>query len=567
MSKKTAALFSAVLIFSFLLRLPFLNREFVLEETLHVKVVRAIMQTGYPVVYLGQQQPLTIFMDRSPLLFFLFVPGFKLFGESEITARIVPVFFSILEIFLLMYFSLRLFKNRPYLKAAGAGLILAVNPYSIQTSLQIHFDGIFSFFSTFFILLCLDGIINKKKSIVLTGLVFGLAFGIKYEASLIALVIVIICGLIFNKRFLKKLIISVLASTLVFQCLFYIYNVYFGHPEQSLVPINRILLVINKIFLPKYTTLEVSPKTRSFWADNYYLLIRFLSWLSIPVIWLTGFSYLCVLKIKQFKKDPVIICLLIWFFVYCAVYLLGGWAGDYPRYFAPSLPALALLVSSVSIEIFSTFKRKPSLKLLLASVLAGLVLFLAAQNLNLLFLDHITGWIPRLQIPFFAVLLSGGIIISLVVLNNQSKKILLSLSLLLLTLALSQNLAQYIHDLNSNYSLTNYYSVSGTKEAGIFLKNHFSKKDAVIYTYDPGGYYYEGRYFDHYQLGPHPEKYHLILEAFQNGKIQAIALPAISKDDLSRILSANGFSLDNYLQRNFKNHKKFGQKLQTEIWY
>ncbi|MEK7120795.1 MAG: hypothetical protein AAB840_01755, partial [Patescibacteria group bacterium] len=107
--------FLLIIIVAISIRIPFLNREFVLEEALNVKDARAIAQTGYPQVYAGEQAPQYIHLDRTPGLFFAIAASFKMFSESEISARIVPLLFFLGQLLLIFYFTSRIFKY-PYQK-------------------------------------------------------------------------------------------------------------------------------------------------------------------------------------------------------------------------------------------------------------------------------------------------------------------------------------------------------------------------------------------------------------------------------------------------------------------
>lgn len=512
-----------------LLRLPFLNREFVLEETLHTKVVQAIANTGYPVIYFGEQQPVTVFMDRSPVLFFLFVPFIKIFGVSETSIRIVPVIFSTAEIITVIYFGLKVLPLRIAKPAVFlTAMFLAIHPYAIQNSLQIHFEGIFSFFSTLYLLYCFRNIQirqNNWRTHVFQSAILAIAFSLKYETSLMIFMIVFIYSLFSYRKFLSKLIITSLASISLFLTIFYFYNFNFGHPEQFIIPFERLVWVIQKIFLPKFTTLELITTTRHLWADNYYLLIRFLSWLSIPSILLFIYAFFHSFNSK--------IYLLVWIGIYWGIYLLGGWAGDYPRYFAPSLPAVFMVISIVLVK--EIWQKKKSFKEITISVLFAILLLSGLYAKGYLFLDHITGWVPLLQTPFFLILALGIILVCLAIIY---KKRLNSVIYILFLVQIGQITIQYLHDLRSNYSLTNFYSYGGYKEAGKIMQSFLDKNKDTIYTFDPVGYYWEGKYFDHYQLGPHKEKHLIIKSAFETGNIAAIALPDINYEELKLILKS-----------------------------
>ncbi len=555
-----------ILTVAFLVRLPYLTREFVLEEGLHIKVVEGVLKTGYPYVYLGEQEPGSIFVDRAPVLFFLIASSFKLFGESELTARLVPMLFSLAEIFIVVYFTNSIFtRKQSKLVAIVAGLFLALHPYVIQNSLQIHFDGIFSFFSTFFLLLSLNKIVKKQnswKDHLQLAIVLFFAFSLKYEASLISVLIVLFFALFFYRKFLTIFFIFSLSSIGCFFGIFYLYNLWFGHSDLFWVPISRVLWVFEKILIPKFTSIEASTKSRKLWADNYYLLIRFLSWLSIPTILLLFFSFLEIIKSKVITKNPQVVFLFLWIFIFSGIYILGGWAGDYPRYFAPVMPGISILIGLAVVNTLYKLQNGINLRAILLIGLLSVLILIITKSSGFLFLDHITGWVPKLQNPFFVILLSGMLFITLA----RTKIIPSYLMLFLIFLNLGQIFFQNLHNLATPYSLTNLYGYGGYRESGQFLKQHFSNQD-VVYIFDPIGYYFQGKYYDHYQIWAHPQRYPVAIKAFTSKTIAAVALPALTIDELKAIFRSYNLDLDQYLMENFKNHKNIGGKSGIEIWY
>lgn len=550
------------------LRLPFLNREFVLEEALHVKIARAVLNTGYPVVYLGQQQSLTTFLDRPPSLFFLMAPFIWIFGESEISARLTPLLFSILELFLVIYFGNKFFGRNSKLVAPLAAFLMGIHPYLIQTSVQVHFDQVYSFFSTLFLFLAMDKIINKKKSLkdyCQLGLAFFFTFAIKYDPSLIAIAIVTAFAFFTFRKFLARFYLILFTSIATFFLLFYLYALSLGHPEGFWVPINLIGFVIITNFIPKFTTLGEIAITRSYWGNNYYLLIRFLSWLSIPVILLSIYTFFKILFTKKLLQDPKVLFLALWFIFYVGFYLIIGWAGDYPRFFAPAMPPLFLLISLGLVVDYQQFRNKLSFKKNALTILVSLLFLLLAQTKGYLFLDHITGWIPKAQIPFFLILLSGSLIIFLTFKNKAISPLIL---FTLLYLTIGQLTLQYLHDLKSNFSLTNFYGVSGSKQAGLFLKEKFKNQEVIIFTYDPVAYYWGGRYYDNNNLLLNKNKNpQFFIEILSQNQISAFALPRIYYDEIERIAKGYGVNFSGYLLKNYPYYKKFGGSLSTEVYY
>lgn len=567
--KSSIWFFIPIMALAFSLRAPFLAREFVLEEGIHVKVAKAILDTGLSIVYLGEQQGLTPFLDRPPGLFLFILPFLKIFGESETAARLTPMVFGVAEILLVLFFVNRLFQ-KSYCKAVGfmTAFFMAIHPYLIQTSLQVHFDQIYSFFSTLFLFLSLEKILKSKttwKDFIPIAITFMLALSIKYDPALILLAIVISFAFFQNRAFIAKFILSVISSALIFFSLFYVYNILIGNPNGFWIPIRLIWWVIQTNLLFKLTHLELSSAIRSSWANNYYLLIRFLSWLSIPVILLSFYSFLSLLIKRRFFNNPKVFYLLVWFSFYCFFYLLVGWAGDYPRYFTPAMPPLFILISISLFQIYSNLKKHFPIKLIFISLVASLLLLLLGQIKGWLFLDHITGWVPQAQIAFFIILLTGIIFIIVLIKTRQFNYLL---PLVLVYLSIGQFTIQYIHDFKSDYSLTNFYGVSGSRDAARFLKDQFHGQDDIIFTFDPIAYYWQGRYFDFVNS---TNKLHMneqqLVDIFKNGRIVAIALPEVYINNLSDILKRYDLDFMQLLSQNYPNYQHFGNKMGIEVYY
>lgn len=560
--------FLLIIIVAVSIRIPFLNREFVLEEALNVKDARAIAQTGYPQVYAGEQAPQYIHLDRTPGLFFALAASFKMFSESEISARIVPLLFFLGQLLLIFYFTSRIFKYH-YQKLISllAGFFFAIHPYIIQNSLHIHYDGaVFAFFSTWYLFLACQKIIkhqNRWQDHLPLATIFFFALFVKYDPAAVMLFIVIVFSRIIWKPFLKKLLISTTISSSLFFGLFYLYNAAFNHTEAFLLP----FAWINQVVSGKLIAAVTNTPSLSLWANNYFLLIRFLSWLTIPFILLAIYTFLIIFREKNLKKDPGILFLSLWFFTFCISYLALGWSGDFPRYFAPAMPPLFMLITVVVIRHFTQFKLHLTSKTItLVLILASSIIFLL-EKADYLFSDRITGWVPYLQIPFFGLIVLGIFLIVFVIIN-RSKRILLITLLILLSVNFYQFITQYRHDLKSNYSLTNFYGYGGYREAGNFLKKEIRHKNAIILTFDPVAYYWQGKFLDYNLFGPPSVRDNAkIIDFLLSNQITAIALPDVYSQELAARSQNYGLNYQKLLSEKFKNHRNFGGQKGIDVYY
>lgn len=568
MRRKTAWIFLGVLTVALLMRLPFLSKEFVLEEALHVKVAKAIAQTGFPKIYYSEQVNEGIFLERTPVFFIPIALTIKLLGTSEIAIRTTLLLFSILEILIVMLLVRKIFANNNGSQISIlSGLLMASSPYLIQTNLQIHFESaIFTSLISLYMLLSLLKISKKQNTNsdhFQLGLIYLVAFSVKYETSLMALIAVLIFAFIYFREFLPKLIISSVSAIIFFQVLFYLYNTYFNYPELTTLPAQSIFWVFENVFSPKFTLAQTSTQAISLWANNYYLLIRFLSWISIPAIILFFASAVQLTKNKVLFKNPKVVFALIWFFLFSATYLVGGWSGDYPRYFATAMPAFFIIISiALTHQIASVKKEGQNLRLPMVAF-AAFVLFAIAQKNGFLFLDHITGWIPTLQTPFLIITfaLLGITLIILFKTRFFSKYFVL-----LLILYLGQIFFQFNHDLKSTYSLTNFYGASNFKQSADFIKSTLSSQSTIL-TIDPIGYYWDGKFYDFYYFGTRNKNPELIANALKSGAISAIVLPKTTMQELLLSLKLEGINFEDLKKQRFFNHYQYPDENGVEIYY
>ncbi len=564
MKSKVLLLFIIPVTVAIIARLPFLTKEFVLEEALHVKVAKAIAARGYPSIYYSELQPNGIFLDRTPVFFLPLAVVIKLFGTKEIAIRAILLLFSLTEIIAVIYFIKRLFKKNALQIAMITALLMATSPYYIQTNLQIHLDNaIFTLLTSSFLLLCLLKIQNRQNrwgDYLQIALIFLLVFSIKYETGLMAFGIILIFCFIYYRQFIKKFLISIAAAVLTSQLLFFLYNLAFGHAQQTLIPAQRIFWVFQNIFFPKFTSINASQHSLSLWANNYFLLIRFLSWINIPLILLSFYTLIRIVKTKTLKNDLRIRFLIIWLFLFSIIYLLGGWAGDFPRYFVPAMPALFILIALVLTNDLASITKRVSTTSGLVALAIGTALLVIAKNYGFLFLDHITGWLPELQIPFFAIILGFA---ALVLISTFYKKFAAYLLIILITLYIGQTILQLRHDASSNFSLTNFYGYSGYKLSGQFLKNTLGKNDAIL-TIDPVAFYYEGKFYDYFYFGQENKNISLITEPLIKNKIKAVALPQLLLNNYSQKI---GFNIIKVINQDYKNHRNFGGEHGIEVFY
>jgi hypothetical protein len=563
---KYRSLTLVVILIFFALRVPHLHREYTLEEPHIVKSAEAIMRTGYPLIYFGEQDGKIINLWKPPGFVFLLALYYKIFGVSETASRLLPLSFSFGQLILILLAPLLFWKDHRLNEriALLAGLLFAIHPYAILNSIQIDLDGgVLAFFITLFLFLVFRILTSsrqnswEKPALVC---VFFLAFATKFEPSLMAAVIAMVATYRFRKSLLQHIFGHLVIAIMTFFALFLLYNQSFGHPEATLLPLSVIGKITTQTLAPRLDSLgNVTDLIR--WRGSIILLLRFTSWLTIPTILLAFYCLIRFLINKETKQDRAIPFLLMWISVFVGIYLLFGWSGDYPRYFAPIIPPLFLLIGFVIAEKFKSFKPATLSSLTLPTLSITLLLIILAERLNTLFLDRITGWIPSLAIPFLSLLTISSLMILLLARKKQASPIVL---LILLSLNFVQSGIQDYHDLTTSYSLTNFYGARGFKEAGTFLRQHVrTKPNTVILTVNPVAYYWGGKYFEYADLLHFPEKRSSIQESLADGRLSAVALPKVYLEQISVISPV----FPGYLSQTYARHLNFGGEKGIEVYY
>lgn len=83
------------------------------------------------------------YLRKPPLFYWLIAGSFKLFGQGEWQARMVPALFGFAAVPAIYFFTLRFFGAR---SAAFAALFLLANPWHVNVSRFLVIDTVFSFF-------------------------------------------------------------------------------------------------------------------------------------------------------------------------------------------------------------------------------------------------------------------------------------------------------------------------------------------------------------------------------------------------------------------------------------
>lgn len=552
------------------LRIPFLNKEYVFEETFLVRSAEQIAEVGYPEYYVGEQLgKLEVNLFKPPLFAATLALMYKIFGSSEIVSRSVPLIFNLGTLLLLIAFAKRFFGSKGMAIGLFAATLFAAHPFFIQNSIQIDLDGgIISFLTMLFVYLSarylsLSTITTKNWIVILLSFFF--LFATKIEPALMTAFAVFFWLAITKKslRLLIKYCLALAIPVATFFALFYLYNYGFGHSEQTWSPIVLILLVFDRFFIPRFQGEVIDVHQLKAWQESLALFSIYVTWIAPP--FLLALGVLLIRKIKRIVKHFELLLLFLWFAVMAGTYFLIGNTGPgYPRYLAPMTVPLFLFLGYFSVQAWSiVVARKKYTGLLLTSVgifilylLAPTILFLERKLvINLELLNNLDKLFSVARLAIFWVLVFVILLtISFWRKINWEKSFIITVISLLIYLPFA-----YVHDVKADHSLTNVYGQSGFRDAGSYLQDHLSEED-IILTNDTVGYYYNRRYFDMaFSIHSDESSYEKLEKAFEKKEIAAIA---ISEEQMIDFLSdpISSYRQEFKLARTFGSHPIFIRK-------
>ncbi|KLU07786.1 membrane protein containing Glycosyl transferase, family 2 domain protein [Rhodopirellula islandica] len=155
---------------------PLIDRD----ETRYAEIPREMIATGNWVL---PQLNFETYYDKPPLLYWLCAISFKLFGISEVSARLVPAFAAICTLASTMFFGSRLFGRTVGLHA---GVVLLLSVGFAFTSRYLLLDGVLALFVSLSLFAALEAIRNPTSTgaagtlqlrwWILSGVCIGLAF-------------------------------------------------------------------------------------------------------------------------------------------------------------------------------------------------------------------------------------------------------------------------------------------------------------------------------------------------------------------------------------------------------
>jgi hypothetical protein len=187
---------------------------------------------------------------------------------------------------------------------------------------------------------------NKKKNIILSGICMGLALGPKYTAIFGFIGIIIVFLYIYFSEGRKKENISYAFYFIIFAGIvsapWYIKNyLYTGNP---LFPMYSN--TIGYVKLKMWDNLKSDPVSVPFTISNYLFFPWKLAFAKISQESLTGIAYVLLIPLVFLFKNRNNLLKLILIYVLVCVFFWATRGKFYFRYFIPTLPLVALLLSA-----------------------------------------------------------------------------------------------------------------------------------------------------------------------------------------------------------------------------
>lgn len=515
-------LVALLILASMLLRLPFISNELLPEEAINIQAGNAIAQSGFPIIYLQEIEPNFVHFQHPPMLFSVLAIFFSLLGESDVVARLAMLSFGVLYIFLTYLFCRYVFvgKDEYWVRFLAPGLLL-VNPYSVQMSIDIAWEGgVLTFFTTLWMLVCYLYLVRTSSSPKLWSLLgmilaFYLLLWTKIESSLILLFFLSVFFLV-HRDWKRVLILYAVAgsATVLFLLSLYAYSATFGYPEAfwipfDFLPLERLLSLLRP--LQNIASATEAPSTIYQPTRSLYAL-SFVLWITLAfatLVWSALIQDIFGLIRRQRKlatSGSPHLYLWLWAAGFIFVYIGYGWVGAYPRYFVPSLPPLAIL-AAVLINRNLLLQPRRLIFWLFITTATGLV-YVALRLTDLLDRTLIYSNRNPTDSGFVTALLALFLIgiLFAVFLRVHLRTFRQSLVLALLGFYLLSATHFWMHDLTSPNSVRSTFGQYGYREAGLYLKELIDPQKDILFTLDNIAYYAGALHFyNQWIVGPYPD--------------------------------------------------------------
>lgn len=444
----------------------------------------SILSTGRPLAWTGGYD-----LGHPPLYAYLLALSFKLFGVSEVAGRLIGVLGAIGTAFLIYWVARLLLCNYEYRDRVGcvACVLYLVNPAVIQGALIFDIDcSILPFFSMALIA-CFIWAAQRGdiRHFMAFGFLFCVALWAKLTTPVITVGVIWIYSL-FDPQARGKsrhLILSVIAGVIGFLISWGVYaylkDVPFLYPFDYLA----------KSFVSK----QIQGSSWELFLLIVRALVRLALWWSPPLLVLSLLAIAKRTRILWSERKLLLWDLLI---LYTLAGLIGYiWIGGvtfgFPKYHAPILPVLSLLVAAYVVPIAGILTKRHLL--ILGVMTLGAILYwgfligdpLLTFNFALrdaiihqpLRVNHVLGYFLCQEL--LCLLLLVIIVVTLRVwlkLYDWYRSLVVGL----MVVTLSASVAMNVFQAKADYLTRFCYGDQGTEQLLVFLKTHAAQGDVVV---------------------------------------------------------------------------------------
>lgn len=438
-------------------------------------------------------------LTHPPLYTYLVILSFKIFGVSEVSARIVGIMFYLATIILIYFLSLEIFyenKNR-HLIALSGSFIYSINPFVIQNSVLTSIDSaMLPFFLTLFMLAFVKTAAMENKRLPILGILFGILLWTKFAAPLF-MMLAIFVFYVLNKEY-KKGIVNSAAITGIGAVFFLL----------------TWALYSNMLNLPFWMPLEYNIGMLGYGLNRgqgFLTLLKALWGLKTISFWVTPFFFLLVIiilyqRVKNFLRTKKLICsdlLLLCSFTIVIMYsVIYPLAYGFPSYSVASIPFFSILIGELFArsDIEKIFKERYIQCLACFGIVWVYLFYVVKDPIIFPWKQEYEMFIyiyNNLLITFIRFLVYKTLIYVLPFLIffiwfmifrfDRSKLVVISLIFALVSTSIYLDAVQS----QADYLTTYNYGETGLREAASYVGNHTNKSDFIIADFDIG--YYAGR--------------------------------------------------------------------------
>ena len=328
-------IFIILIIIGISFRFISLNKDFSAEETDFVNGAIAIANTGHPVFYNSELYPKMTFLHHPPTYIYL-MSLFMTISQSEISARIINVIFSLLTAILIFMFCKNIIggdkgKNIGFISVA----FFLVNYYILSSSILIDIDALSMFAAFGFIYFILRNYQTQKNYYLVLAGIF-LFFGIVNRYPIMIL-IYIFTGIYFfinmelRKNFKGYIFVGFLSSL----SFLIIWGIYSTLIESG----NFFSFLIHNINLGGEQFSSIKLYVGSFILN----IAQFIRLLTFPAVIL----FICAVFYFIKKKSKLSNLLLLYVLPVLIFFIIVPRpAFGYPRYFMTTFPGISILIGT-----------------------------------------------------------------------------------------------------------------------------------------------------------------------------------------------------------------------------